>query len=93
MSRAGLRLPGALLPDFTRTFDYAYGYLPIHERVAHWGRVHGFATRDLLDTVYGRDNRKLHVPGDYHPNAEGHRLLAGGIVEALLPMIEAVRHK
>jgi hypothetical protein len=64
-------------------------------RLLALARDAGFtAVVDLSDTYHGRDPATLAVgPNDYHPNAEGHALLARRLDEALrrLPEIERLR--
>jgi lysophospholipase L1-like esterase len=75
-SAAGVTFTILILPDFTQRFDDGYGWRPIHEAVASWGRELGVPTFDLLDTFRGEDNQTLWVPWDGHPNAEAHRRIA-----------------
>lgn len=71
----------AVLPSFVSPFDDTYPYTQIHDRVVAWGREASFATVDLLPAFLGRPALQLAVPGDGHPNAEGHRLIAEALVE------------
>ena len=71
----------AILPSFVSPFDDTYPYTLIHDKVAAWGAEDGYATVDLLPVFLGRDPLELAVPGDGHPNAEGHRLIAEALVE------------
>lgn len=59
-----------------------------HGRLVDVARSAGFtAVIDLSDTFDGRDPAALAIhPSDFHPNAEGHALLAGRIEEALWPL-------
>jgi len=71
----------AVLPSFVSAFDDTYPYTLIHDKVAAWGAADGYATVDLLPVFLGRDPLALSVPGDGHPNSEGHRLIAEALVE------------
>ena len=71
----------AVLPSFVSPFGESYPYWLVHERVLEWGAQHGFACVDLLSAFTQRDPIALVVPGDGHPNAEGHRLIAEALVE------------
>jgi len=75
---AAARVPFTVLimPDFTQTFDDHYGWRPIHEAVAGWGRDLDIRVFDLLNTFRGEDHQTLWVPWDGHPNAEAHRRIA-----------------
>lgn len=79
-----------ILPDFTKAFDATYPYRGIHSQVQEHCRQHGIAVVDALDDLLGLDVTKIRIPGDHHPNEEGHRLIA----EALLPKLrEQIRAK
>lgn len=80
------RIPFAvlILPDFTQSFDDHYGWLPIHEAVASWGREMRVPMFDLLIPFRGEDHVSLWVPWDGHPNAEAHRRIAEFLVARIL---------
>jgi len=72
-----------LLQDFDR-----YPYRDLHEAAALAGRQAGFEVVDLLEDFRagGLPARKLRVSGgDWHPNAEGHRLAAQALLRILAP--------
>lgn len=73
---SGVRFAIAVLPDFTRAFDATYPFGPIHAAVTALGRERNVPTLDLLDGLRGSDAGSLRVPGDGHPDANGHRRLA-----------------
>jgi hypothetical protein len=66
-----------------------------YRRLLELARAAGFsAVVDLSDTFDGRDPATLAIhPSDFHPNAEGHALLARRIAGALwpLPALEPLR--
>ncbi|MGK0156323.1 MAG: hypothetical protein ACI9SE_003291 [Neolewinella sp.] len=72
-----------VLPDFTKAFDATYPYHSIHAQVCARCNQHGIAVVDVLDDLMGMDVTKIRIPGDHHPNAAGHRLIA----KALLPTL------
>jgi lysophospholipase L1-like esterase len=79
----------AILPDFTEPFDDGYPYADIHADVARWGDALGVPTVDLLPTFRGRDHAAYSIPGDGHPNAAAHRVIA----ETLAPAVAATRDR
>ena len=83
---AAARIPFAvlILPDFTQSFDDQYGWRPIHEAVASWGREMRVPVFDLLIPFLGEDHLSLWVPWDGHPNAEAHRRIAEFLVARIL---------
>lgn len=68
-----------ILPSFIMTLDDSYPYTLIHERVMSWGKELGVPTLDLLALFHGLDVREHSVPGDGHPNAAAHRMIAAAI--------------
>jgi lysophospholipase L1-like esterase len=73
----------AILPDFTEPFDERYPYADIHAEVARWSTSLGVPTVDLLPAFRGRDHTAYSIPGDGHPNAAAHRLIAETIAPAV----------
>ena len=73
-----------ILPDFTQAFDGRYGFQPIHDAVASWGRELAVPVYDQLIPLRGEDHAALMVPWDGHPNAEAHRRLAEFLVGRIL---------
>lgn len=64
-----------------------YGFEDIHAKVAEEARSRGFKVVDLLAAyrAHPSPTKSLRVsPGDWHPNAEGHRIAAEAILPALL---------
>jgi lysophospholipase L1-like esterase len=65
-----------------------YLFEDIHEKVAAEARSRGFKVVDLLPLyrAYPEPTETLRVsPGDWHPNAEGHRIAAEAILPHFLP--------
>ncbi|HEX6812749.1 MAG TPA: GDSL-type esterase/lipase family protein [Planctomycetota bacterium] len=83
----GVLMLVAMLPDFTRAFDDTYAVATIHERVAAAGAAEGFRVLDILPLVRGLDSRKMCVPADGHPNAEGQRLLGELIAQRVKELL------
>jgi hypothetical protein len=61
-----------------------------HRRLVEIAREAGFtAVVDISDVFEGRDPAALAIhPSDFHPNSEGHALLADQLVTALWPLLE-----
>ena len=85
---AGVPFTILILPDVTQNFD-RYGWQTIHDAVARWGRELNIPTFDLLDEFRGRDNQKLLIPWDGHPNAEAHVEIATFLVGRILEQLPA----
>ncbi len=79
----GLPCLWVLIPRVGRVLEPAE-----HRRLLEAARAAGFATVvDVSDTFDGSDPAALAIhPSDFHPNAEGHSLLARRIAEALWPL-------
>ncbi|AMY07946.1 GDSL-like Lipase/Acylhydrolase [Luteitalea pratensis] len=94
---AAARIPFVvvILPDFTQDFGDRYGFQPIHDAVASWGRELNVPVHDLLIPLRGEDHQSLSVPWDGHPNAEAHRRLAEFLVGRILeaPGLSTDRHR
>ena len=83
----GVLMLVAMLPDFTRAFDDTYAVAAIHEHVVAAGAAEGFPVLDIFPLVRGLDSRKLSVPADGHPNADGQRVLGEVIAERVLELL------
>lgn len=70
-----------ILPDFTENLDHSYRYRPIHQQILSTAIGLGVSTVDLLSHFEGRRVQRLRVPGDGHPNADAHQLIAKFISE------------
>jgi len=77
-----IRLYLAMVPDVHNLVDYKFGF--IHEIMQRVAAEEGYTYIDLLPAMQGRPPEDLWaMPGDPHPNALGHRLMA----EAIFPII------
>ena len=79
-----IRLYLAMTPDVHNLGNYPFGY--IHERMRGIAEADGYTFVDLLP-AFGKlsPDQVWAMPGDPHPNALGHHLMA----EAIFPMLEA----
>ena len=79
---AGIRVTVAMTPDFSTLRSYPF--TAIHERVGALSRACGFEFVDLYPAVAGLDPQQAWVmPGDPHPNAKMHELMAQALYPAL----------
>jgi lysophospholipase L1-like esterase len=79
-----IRVYLAMIPDIHKLANYPLGY--IHERVRRIAEDNGFRYVDTLP-AFGQlsPDQVWAMPGDPHPNALGHELMA----KALLPLLAA----
>lgn len=77
-----------ILPDFSEPFGAEYPYEAIHAEVARWAEASGAEVLDLRPAFAGWDHRRLWVPGDDHPNAEAHRIIAEHLAPHLRALLE-----
>ena len=78
----GIRIYLAMTPDVHDLVDYRFGF--VHDIMRRVAEADGYAYIDLLPAMLGRPPQELFaMPGDPHPNALGHRLMA----EAIFPVI------
>lgn len=81
-----IRLYLAMVPDVHNLKDYPFGF--IHETMKGIAQENGYRYIDLLPALEGRSQEELWaMPGDPHPNALGHELMA----DALFPVLKAAR--
>jgi lysophospholipase L1-like esterase len=72
-----------MTPDIHNLIDYKFEF--IHDTIRQIAGEYGYRYVDLLPALSGRPPQQLFaMPGDPHPNALGHRLMA----EALLPVLQ-----
>ena len=72
----------AMTPDIHNVVDYRLGF--VHDTMREVAAEYGYAYIDLLPALAGRRPQDLFaMPGDPHPNALGHQLMA----EAIFPVI------
>jgi len=78
----GIRIFLAMTPDVHNLTDYKLG--EIHETMRRIATEDGYTFVDLLPALVGRPPEELWaMPGDPHPNALGHKLMA----EAIFPVL------
>ena len=78
----GIRLYLAMTPDVHNLVDYKFGF--VHDMMREIAQVDGYTYVDLLPAMRGRPAESLFaMPGDPHPNALGHELMA----DAIFPVI------
>ena len=79
-----IRLTLAMVPDVHNLKDYPFSF--IHEIMKSIAERNGYRYVDLLPALQGRSPEELWaMPGDPHPNALGHELMA----QALFPVLKA----
>jgi lysophospholipase L1-like esterase len=77
-----IRVTMAMVPDFHALTDYPLGF--VHDAFAQTARDSGFAYLDLLPVFRGLNPEDIYaMPGDPHPNARGHALMADAIYRVL----------
>jgi lysophospholipase L1-like esterase len=70
-----IRIYLAMVPDIHNLIDYKLGF--IHATMQKIATEDGYAYVDLLPALQGRSPEELFaMPGDPHPNALGHKLMA-----------------
>jgi hypothetical protein len=73
----------AMTPDVHNLKNYQFGF--IHERMQQIAAQDGFRFIDLLPALGSLAPEKIWaMPGDPHPNALGHELMAKAIFPVLL---------
>jgi len=81
--RQNIRLYLAMTPDVHNLKDYKFGF--IHERMKGIAAELGYTFVDLLPAFGGRGPDEIWaMPGDPHPNALGHKLMAETLAPALV---------
>lgn len=77
-----IRVTLAMVPDIHNLDHYPLGF--IHDIFGKTARDNGFAYVDLLPALNGIPSRDIWaMPGDPHPNARGHALMADAIYPVL----------
>jgi len=72
----------AMTPDVHNLIDYKFRF--VHEIMRQVAGEYGYTYIDLLPPMLGRPPQDLFaMPGDPHPNALGHKLMA----DAIFPVI------
>ena len=78
-----VRLFLAMVPDVHNLVDYKFDF--VHDTMRQIAEADGYTYIDLLPAMRGRSPQDLFaMPGDPHPNALGHELMA----EAMFPAIK-----
>ena len=81
----GIRLYFMMLPDVHDLVDYKFMF--VHDIMRQFAEQNGYAYVDLLPVMTGlRPQETWAMPGDPHPNAFAHKLMA----EAIFPLIVRV---
>jgi hypothetical protein len=79
-----MRLYLAMTPDVHNLVDYQFGF--VHSAMRRIAEADGYTFVDLLPAMTGRPPQELFaMPGDPHPNALGHKLMA----DAMFPVVAA----
>jgi hypothetical protein len=78
-----IRLYLAMTPDVHNLVDYKFGF--VHDTMKAVAQADRYTYVDLLPAMQGRPPEELFaMPGDPHPNALGHQLMA----DALFPVLK-----
>jgi hypothetical protein len=78
----GIRLYFMMIPDVHDLVDYKFTF--VHDIMRNFAKENGYAYVDMLPVMTGlRPQEIWAMPGDPHPNAFAHKLMA----EAILPLI------
>lgn len=79
----GIRLYFEMIPDVHNLVDYKFGF--IHDRMRDIAKADGYTYVDLLPAMRGLRPQELWaMPGDPHPNALGHDLMAKALAPLML---------
>lgn len=77
----------AIIPELSN-LDAHYPFRGVHARVAEMCRSRGMKVIDLLPAFLGQDGPSLWVhPQDRHPNARGHEIIAGGLIDEVAAQV------
>jgi lysophospholipase L1-like esterase len=78
----GIRIYLAMTPDVHNLVDYKFGF--VHDTMRGVAEGLGYGYVDLLPAMLGRKPEEMFaMPGDPHPNALGHELMA----QAIYPVV------
>jgi len=84
----GIRIYLAMTPDVHDLVDYKFGF--VHEAMRRIAEADGYVYIDLLPAMLGRPPAELFaMPGDPHPGALGHKLMAEAIFSVLVTTAKA----
>lgn len=85
-----IRLYFAMTPDIHNLVDYQFGF--IHDLMRKNAEADGYTYIDLLPSLRGIPPEQLFaMPGDPHPNALGHTLMAEGILPVISQIAQTVK--
>ena len=77
----------SIIPDIHFLEDYPFS--SIHQKVAGIAKELNFKVVDLQASLEGIPFEKLQIiPGDSHPNAYGHQLIAEELSDVIIPDLE-----
>ncbi|WP_441258696.1 SGNH/GDSL hydrolase family protein [Bradyrhizobium sp. 521_C7_N1_3] len=80
--KTNIRLYMAMTPDVHNLKDYPFGF--IHDKMRSIAKSNGYKFVDLLPALGKLSPEQIWaMPGDPHPNAGGHKLMAEGILPVL----------
>jgi lysophospholipase L1-like esterase len=78
-----IRIYLAMIPDVHNLVDYKFGF--VHDTMHQVAETDGYTFVDLLPGMLGYPPEELWaMPGDPHPNAFGHELMARAILPVLM---------
>lgn len=78
-----IRIYLAMIPDVHNLVDYKFGF--VHDMMHKVAEINGYTFIDLLPGMLGHPPEELWaMPGDPHPNAFGHELMARAIFPVLM---------
>lgn len=79
----GIRLYFMMIPDVHDLIDYKFMF--VHDIMRDFVKANGYAYIDLLPAMTGLKPQEIWaMPGDPHPNAVGHKLMADAIFPAIV---------
>jgi len=85
--KSGTRVLLAMMPDIHNLRNYPFGF--VHEHMARLAKRLGWEYVDLLPALDIEDPRIIYaMPGDPHPNATGHRMIALAIAPVIKRMLD-----
>lgn len=77
-----IRIYLAMVPDVHNLIDYKFGF--VHDIMRKIAEQDGYQYVDLLPALQGRSPQQLWaMPGDPHPNALGHELMAAALFKVV----------
>ena len=78
-----IRIYIVMIPDINNLIDYKYDY--IHEMIAEVAKANNYNFIDTLPKFRGLSFESLYaMPGDPHPNAKGHKIIAETVFPVLV---------